>query len=305
MATKSLKQIANYKRLSLCGMEELAAHQGTIPPSGGILFARNTDGDEKRAARQQIVDLFHPNKWDKSLNMLTMPGVSWRFERMVLGMREPGWLKRSSPYRTHFTAIENDRAIYFAGVTQMPGIETPDRLIKPVKRERFPFAELAVKTRYASYFFANVDDVMAHEWVTPSYGQPTKVGWDAAWLDYTGPMSIERLAKIQQFYDKYVRDVLILTVLAARWNRLTSDAIKNAGGHSEWLRLHLDGHVLHDLEYLDTSPMAQFAVSKLTAAASVPLKSRGSASATSSLPLASPKVKPLDTSPAGSSEAKS
>lgn len=262
MSSKSLDQVANYKPLRLCGMEELAAYQQNAAPSGGILFARNANGEEKLAARQQIIALFHPDKWPGNLNMMTMPGVSWRFERLVLGMREPGWLNKSHPRRTHFTAVENDRSIYFAGVTQMPGIETPNRLVKPVKRERFPFAELAVKTRYASYFFANVDDMLAHEWVMASYREPTRIGWDAVWLDYTGPLSIQRLAKIQQFYDKFVRHILIITSLKARWNGVTSTAIKKAGSHSEWLRQSLAGHVLHDLEYMDTSPMAQFAVSK-------------------------------------------
>lgn len=262
MTIKTLEQVATYKPLSRCGMEEIAAYQRGANPSGGILFARKNDGDEKRSARQLVINLFHPDRWGRNLNMLTMPGVSWRFERMMLGIREPGWLNRSQPYRTHFTGVENDRAIYFAGVTQMPGVETPRRLIKPVKRERFPFAELAVKTRHASYFFANVDDMLCHEWVAAAYREPSRIGWDAAWLDYTGPLSIKRLALIKDFYDKYVRNILIVTALKARWNRPTSSAINKAGGHSRWLLQHLTGEVLHDIEYFDTSPMAQFAISK-------------------------------------------
>lgn len=263
MSSKSLREITEYKPLSRCGMEELAMHQRTVLPSGGVLFARNADGEGKKAARQHIIDLFHPDRWAGPLNMLTMPGVSWRFERMLLGVREQGWFRKSHPRRTHFTGAENDRAIYFAGVTQMPGTETPHRLIKPVKRERFPFAELAVKTRYVSYFFANVDDMLSHEWQPAAYQEVNHVGWGAAWLDYTGPMSIERVAKIQMFYEKFVRSVLIVTSLKARWNAATSAAIMKAGGHSNWLSQHLAGRVLHDIEYFDTSPMAQFAVSKV------------------------------------------
>jgi hypothetical protein len=251
------------KPLVRCNMEELAARQAVITPKGGILFARNVDGDEKRAARQLVVDLFTIEKWNRPLNMVVMPGVHWRFERLMLGVRQKGWMHHRSPHGTHFTAVENDRSIYHAALTQMPGVETPDRLIKPVRRERFPFAEMAFKTRFVSFFFANVDEFMTHEWKQASYREAHMLGWDAAWLDYTGPLSVERLAIIVKFYERFVRSTLIVTALKARWNRETSGAIARAGGHASWLRRHLDGEVLHELEYQDTSPMAQFAVRKI------------------------------------------
>ena len=86
--------------------------------------------------------------------------------------------------------------------------------------------------------------------------------WDAVWLDYTGPLTKERLKLISNFYESSVHSVLVVTALKARWNRETSDAIARCGGHSEWLCKHLQGEVLHDLEYFDTSPMAQFAIRK-------------------------------------------
>jgi hypothetical protein len=233
-------------------MEELAARQRIIEPSGGVLFARNTDGDQKRAARQHVLDLFRPNRWERPLRMLTMPGVQWRFERLLLGAREVGWFQASHPKRTNFTSIENERSIYYAAVVQMPGMSTPNALVKRVKT--YSFAEHAVRTNYAAFFFANVDDMMVQDgWDD---------GWDAVWLDYTGPLTVERLNIIQHFYRRYVRDTLIVTALKARWNEKTSSAINRAGGHSQWLRAHLGGEILHDLEYTDTSPMAQFAVRK-------------------------------------------
>lgn len=257
---KTIGQVARYKPVSKLGMEELAARQKTVVPSGGVLFARNTDGEEKAKARDLVLNLFTREKWDRPLNMLTMPGLYWRFERKLLALRDPGWTRRSSPRGTHFTGVENDRSIYFAGVTQMPGVETPNRLIKPVKRGRYPFAEIAIKSRFASYFFANVDDFMHHQWVKPVYHDTN--GWDAAWLDYTGPLSVERLNAIKHFYENYIREVLVVTVLKARWNKETNHAIEKAGGHSAWLKAHLPGTVEHDIEYFDTSPMAQFAIRK-------------------------------------------
>jgi hypothetical protein len=260
MSFKTLRQVTNYKPVSKLGMEELAQRQTEIEPSGGILFARNADGEQKTAARQLVLDLFAGDKWPGPLNMMTLPGLHWRFERKLLGMREIGWMQRRKPRRTHFTGVENDRAIFFGAATQIPGLTTPDALIWPVNRDRFPFAENAIKTRYASFFFANVDDMLAHDWKPAAYREAHMVGWDAAWLDYTGPMSVERLRAVAKFYERFVRSTLIVTVLKARWNRDAVGAIDRAGGHSAWLRKHLPGEVLHDIEYTDTSPMAQFAV---------------------------------------------
>jgi hypothetical protein len=233
-------------------MEELAARQRMIEPSGGIVFSRNIDGEQKTAAREQVLELFHPSHWPGNLHMLTLPGLQWRFERKLLGAREAGWMRFSKPNGTYFTTCENDRAIYFAAVAQMPGLHTPKSTLKKIKS--YSFAEMGVKTSYASFFFANIDDMMGLDcW---------NRGWDAAWLDYTGPLTVERLARISKFYARYIHHILIVTALKARWNEETSRTIARAGGHSTWLRKHLPGDVLHDIEYHDSSPMVQFAVSK-------------------------------------------
>lgn len=248
---RGLGQVAAYKPIARLGMEELAARQNVLKPSGGIIFARNIDGEAKTAARERVLALFQPERWPGHLRMLTTPGLQWRFERRLLGAREVGWMRRPNPNRTHFTGCENDRSIYFASVAQMPGLHTPDSSLKKIKP--YPFAEMGVKTHYASFFFANVDDLMAQDgWNR----------WHAAWLDYTGPLTVERLARIEQFYHRYIDHILIVTALKARWNEETSRAIARAGDHSTWLRRHLPGAILHDLEYFDTSPMAQFAVHK-------------------------------------------
>lgn len=235
-------------------MEELAARQRGILANGAVLFARNADGEEKTAARQRVLDLFRPERWPQRLHMLTMPSLQWRFERKLLGSREVGWLRASAPRRTYFTSLENERAIYFAAVAQMPGLHTPNSELRRIRPERFRFAEMAVKTRYASFFFANVDDMMMQDYWDE--------GWDAVWLDYCGPMTVERLALIARFYRDYVRAVLVITVLNGRHPEKTVEALAKFGDHSRWFRAHLDGEVLHDFEYFDTSPMVQFAIRK-------------------------------------------
>ena len=259
----SIGQVAYRRPIAQLGMEELAARQREIAPSGGVLFARNADGDEKVEARQRVLDLFHPDRWPERLHILTMPSVQWRFERKLLATREEGWMRRAKPASTYFTACENDRAIFYASVAQMPGLHTPEAELKKIKP--FQFAETGMKTRYASLFFANVDELMGHNnW---------NDGWDAAWLDYTGPLTVERLALIKRFYHAYISSTLVVTALKSRFNQTTTNAIARAGGHSEWLRKHLDGEVLHDFEYFDTSSMAQFAVKKKVPSILVPVVS--------------------------------
>ena len=54
--------------------------------------------------------------------------------------------------------------------------------------------------------------------------------------------------------------MVTMSAWGSAWNRVTSEAVLKAGGHSAGLSKHLPGEVLHDIEYFDTSPMAQFAV---------------------------------------------
>lgn len=241
---------ASYKPLYRCDVEELAAMQ-QVRPSGGVLFARNPDREQKDAARQQIIDLFTWEARPEPLSILTMPGLDWRFERKLLGKREGDWMRKAGPQNTRVTSIENDRFIYYSAVHKMPGTDTKRPLVVHLEAEQF--AERTVKTKFISKFhFANVDDLMAE----------TTESWDAVWLDYTGPLTVERLRLIERFYERSVRDTLVVTALKARYNKETGLAVLRAGGHSQWLRKHLPGEVLHDLEYFDTSPMAQIAVRK-------------------------------------------
>ncbi len=244
---------ASYKPLYRCDVEELAAMQQTRP-SGGMLFARNPNREEKDAARQQIIDLFTKDARPENLTFLTMPGIDWRFERKLLGKREGDWMRHAGPTRTRITSVENDRFIYYSAVHHMPGLHTKRALTRILKAA--PYGERTVATKFVDQFhFANVDDLMAE----------TSEVWDVVWLDYTGPLTVERMKLIAAFYERSVRDTLVITVLKARYNRDTSAAIERAGGHSAWVRKHLGGEVLHDIEYFDTSPMAQIAVRKMPA----------------------------------------
>lgn len=248
-ATKSLREVAYAKPLRECGIEELAIHQWTANPSGGVMFARRKEHDEKDHARSEICRMFGPEHFPKGLAILTMPGMDWRFEKSILRLREGNWEKRKGPHRTHLTCIESDRSIYHAAVTRMPGLNHPHSVT--VMLPGTAFAERAVRNKFVGrFFFGNVDDLMQYQ----------EHPFDAAWLDYTGPLTVKRMRIIADFYAKNIRHILVVTALKARWNVETSEAIAAAGGHSQWLRAALPGEVMHDIEYQDGSPMAQFAV---------------------------------------------
>lgn len=253
MTSRSIGQVAAYKPVHLCNIEELAAIQITRP-SGGMLFARNPDREQKDAARRKILDLFTLEQWPSHLSILTMPGLDWRFERKLLGKRDGDWMRKAGPSITKFTCVENDRFIYYSAAHKMPGLNTRRALTKYLTPPSF--AERTISTKFINEFhFANVDDLMVE-------ANREHDCWDAVWLDYTGPLSLEKLKIISRFYHRSVRSTLIVTALKARWNKQTSEAILRSGGHESWLAKYLPGDVLHSIEYFDTSPMAQFAVRK-------------------------------------------
>lgn len=249
----------NFKPLSKCGMEELAAHvRGSNSQTGGILFARNKDGDEKKKSRQLVLDLFAPEVWPGHLRILTMPGSRWIFERQLLALREgPGWSRSASSGGTFFTSVESDRAIYFSACTTMPGVESNRRSrVRSLKKN--PFAEFGVGNDFAAFFFTDVESLMA-------YAIDCWYPLDAAWLDFTGPMTPQRLSLLRQFYKKCVRKILVVTMLKGRESKSATRSLKDHASRGRWLSDNLSGEILHDIEYFDTSAMVQFAVERTDA----------------------------------------
>lgn len=244
-----------YKPLSRCGLDELAAEQASRDRRGrvygGVAFARKEDDDEKRAARNAIVDMLTPAAMPGCISILTMPGIGWHFEGKVLKLRDPNWRTQPMTQGMRLTCVENDRLVYYSATTRMPGKHTLMRSL-----ERPEYAERVMSNGVIDrYEFANVDDLMQ--------GEAT---FDFAWLDYTGPLSVPRMKIIQRFWREKVRNKLVVTSLKARWNRETSDTITRNGGVLSWLRNRLPGVEQHAIEYQDgASPMVQFAVAKATA----------------------------------------
>lgn len=250
-----------YKALSKCGIDELAVQQRWNDErsgrnTGGVMFARKEERSEKSEARAAILALLTMEGEPDRVSILSMPGVDWTFEAALLKQREPQWRHQTDALTMRLTCLENDRFIYYSAVTKIPRPRIASCVLKTLQRPEY--AETAMGNGIIDrYVFANIDELMQHS------GE----SFDYAWLDYTGPLSIDRMKIIQRFWRERVRRVLVVTSLKARWNRKTSDLIASKGGCMNWLRSRLDGNVIHEIEYQDgASPMVQFAIAKATGA---------------------------------------
>lgn len=250
-----------YKRLGLCNIEELAAEQAARDRrqsqiTGGVAFARKEGTAEKNLARREIVRLLTTCHMPGPISVLSMPGLSWTFEHDLIAQRDPGWTKTRDPHRTRFLCVENDRYVYYSAATKMPG-SRHGMVTRTLERPEY--AETAIGNAAIGRFaFANVDDVILGD-----------EQFDAAWLDYTGPLTVERLDRIASFFQRCVRSTLIVTVLKARWNEKADRAAHRHGGYCEWaVSPFRDAIGLHAIEYQDgPSPMFQFACRKAGSAA--------------------------------------
>lgn len=244
--------IVPYKPLARCSIDELAAQQRINDLrrlTSGVSFARKDDDAEKQQARLKVLALLSPDTKPGPVSVLTMPGINWHFEAQLLKAREPHWRHQTEIDRTRFTCVENDRFVYYSAATKMPG--NKHCTIRSLDRPQY--AERAMGHGIVDRFiFANVDDLMQDE----------AERFDVAWLDYTGPLTVERMRIIQRFWSTSISDTLIVTALKARWNKATSLVVDRHGGCLEWMLASLPGRVLHAIEYQDGSPMVQLAVTK-------------------------------------------
>lgn len=244
------------KMLSQLNIEEVACRQfGMQTVSGALAFARKDDDREKQWARNQILQLFTPQRWPGPLRILSMPSFMWTFEWELIKQRETDYRRLAGVrphgvvHRTFIDGIENDRSIFMSFTTHMPGSR---QLIQHHRPPRW--AEKSMGTSLVPCFlFANVFDLM----------NDGAYAYDAAWLDFTGPPSIARVEAIAKFYRRAIRKTLIVTFLKARWEPRVSKEIRLAGSVERWLSSKFSGKVLHCIEYQDgASPMIQIAIEK-------------------------------------------
>lgn len=234
-------------------IDELASRQiGLRSVSGGVAFARKGKTTEKLKKHGKILRLFTRDAWPKGLSILTMPGLKWEFERALLSLREGNWAQRTNPARsTHICGLEIDPAIYRASLAFIPGLKHNHSATKIIDGPMWAAHSLETSAvrRYHNCDFYTMAANYEH-------------AFDAAWLDFTGPLNEARMEIIKRFYNRNVRSVLIVTALAARTDMQTNVSMFNAGSLEDWYAKELPGKIEHCSRYMDTSPMIQYAVRK-------------------------------------------
>jgi hypothetical protein len=235
-------------------VDELACRQIAIGrrAGGGIAYARKIDHSNKNLARAEILSLFKRRKWPKGLSILTMPGINWTFELRLLSLREGNWHRHaSSTKRTHICAVELDPAIYTAATLCMP--RSTDSPIVTFVNSPMWTAHSTGSNAIRRFHNCDMYSLMEHN----------AHKFDAAWLDFLGPLSCQKMQKIKTFYEQWIGSIFIVTFLAARHEQeVTLDAELNDGLEG-WLAKELPGKILHCFRYQDgASPMLQYAVQK-------------------------------------------
>jgi len=236
-------------------VEELAHRQIAANCRGNITsavrYARKTEFSEKHKARSTILALLTREKYEK-LTILTMPSLAWEFENRLIALRESGWVHKSKQNkRTFVTAVEIDPAVYRAACLKIP------------RGEECSIVNIPTSPMWTAHTVGTNQISKFHNCDVFALMRECEYLWDAAWLDFTGPLTRQKIELIQAFYLAKVKGVLIVTCLAARYNQSTAIDLEMHGELEGWLETLLPGKVEHCVRYQDgASPMIQYAVSK-------------------------------------------
>jgi hypothetical protein len=214
--------------------------------TSGVSYIRHKKTDNKDKARKAILRLFSPKQYPNGLSILTMPSMFWLFERGLLGMRETSPSSRVRPKRTYICAIEKDEAIYRAGIQWMPGA---DKSLAQLKAA--PYASHTMRTFQITRF---------HRCELEKMLQYDEDAFDAAWLDFNGQITTQRLEMLTEFWRKRIKRTLAITARNNRYDGNAVASIKESGSVLNWIAPKMaGGKIIHYMEYRDTSPMIQMA----------------------------------------------
>lgn len=225
--------------------------------TSGVAYARkchNTVLHAKNLARQRVIQSLNRIEWPNRLRVLTMPGLEWIFERLLISTRDFSitgnqwiahghWGYRAEP--TEIYAVEYDPAVFFASVKYMPTL----------KQGLIQHSPHALSTRQIKlYYFTDVQTFIT---------DPACPEVDAAWLDFTGYMTPHLLYKIRRFWRERCGWQLAITVLNARYpSRVKAEVLKH-GTMAKWIANVLGGSVYDVHHYFDEhSAMLQIILRK-------------------------------------------
>jgi hypothetical protein len=211
--------------LSTLCIESLAAAvrlRGRDDP--GQRFAKlgiRGDGD-KHVARLRARDAMNRPEFR---SFLTMPGLFFAFEWLLLGKRERGRVfadKRRRPEKTWLTCIEREPEIWRGGIKYMPHLDHGHIKMVPT----LPGAKNSIRAPFVfRYHEITFEDYVA-----------AGMRFDAAFLDFNGPLSLARCAAIRTFWTESHPAVLVVNSQQGRyrdgWN--AEIAFEELCGACDW-----------------------------------------------------------------------
>lgn len=174
--------------------------------SSGVAYARHMmqkrSYPHKDRARSRVLSQFSITNWPEPLSILTMPGLRWQFERQLLNIRPD--------LQTTIQCVENDPAIFRASKFFMPG---------EMRTEASEGYGLSFKCSELIDGYHCIDvEQFIYEAELDDY--------NAAWLDFTGPLTEARLRCLRRFWQRTNIRLLAVTWLDARF----------CGRCGEWVR---------------------------------------------------------------------
>lgn len=141
-------------------------------------------------------------------SFLTMPGIFFVFEALLLAKRERNRVfrdKRRRPEKTYITCLEREEEIYRAGFRYMPGLS--HGYVKHV--DTVPGA----KHSYQTPFIFRYHQTTFEDYATLG------VKYDAAFLDFNGPITWKRCAAIRAFCRLSKPRILVVNSMNGRYKR--------------------------------------------------------------------------------------
>lgn len=213
----------------------------------GIAWARlmaSANRPAKDAARESVLALLGVDQFP-NLSILTFPASEWRFENALLAVR--GEPENKGPARTRIDCLERDEAIYRAACHSIPHCKTSHR--SQVRTPHVPpFATACVQTaKIRNFYRCQFEDYAGFT-----------AQFDAAWLDFSGQISAQRLESIRRFWDQQVRSLLVVTLLNLHLSDWMRGRINHHGGIEHLIAATLrDSAIIDVLRYGDRAPMVQ------------------------------------------------
>jgi hypothetical protein len=224
--------------------------------SSGINFHRKIMSASKAEARNSLLPMYGMTEWPTGLSILTLPGANWNFERQLLGIREvkrffeKGNKHEARSDNTHICAIEQDESIFRYAIKKMPGIHRGLACLAPAE-----WATATVRTYSIARF---------HRCSFEVFAQCNNHDFDAAWLDFSGTITMSRMEAIKQFWP-YIRWRLTITACLGRYPQSVKETMQsqNCATLVHWILNELKPRNIADIKlYREGMSMFQLTINK-------------------------------------------